>query len=117
MMSLLLAARALGLSGGAITHFADSRLTSALGLTGGDEAPMAFLVFPSRRPVERAPFPPEEAFSGIPNNLSAEEVPYELLLGIHCATILPDPLGPPPFLPIANAEAAPHVPESLPEPA
>ena len=116
MMSLLLAARALGLSGGAITHFADSRLTSALGLVGGDEAPMAFLVFPSRRPVERAPSPPGEAFAGIPNDLSAEEVPYELLLGIHCATILPDPLGPPPLLPMANAEAAPYVPESLPEP-
>ncbi len=117
MMSLLLAARALGLSGGAITHFADSRLTSALGLAGGDEAPMAFLVFPSRRPAERAPSCLEEAFAGIPNDLSAEEVPYELLLGIHCATILPDPLGPRPLLPMANTEAAPSVPESLPEPA
>jgi len=45
MISLLLAARALGLPGGAIAHFSDFRLTRALGLTGGDEAPMAFLVF------------------------------------------------------------------------
>ncbi len=48
MMSLLLAARALGLSGGAITHFADARLTRTLGLTEGDEAPMVFLVFASK---------------------------------------------------------------------
>jgi SagB-type dehydrogenase family enzyme len=117
MMSLLLAARALGQSGGAITHFADSRLTSALGLTDGDEAPMACLVFPSNRPVERAPSAPDGAFAGIPNDLSAEEVQYDLLLGIHCATILSDPLGPPPLLPIANADVAPSVPEPSPEPA
>ena len=116
MMSLLLAARALGLPGGAITHFADSRLTRVLGLTGSDEAPMAFLVFPSRSLGQRADSPSEEAFAGIPNDLSDAEVPYELLLGIHCATILPDPVGAPPLLPMANAEPAPFVPESLPEP-
>src|SRR5580698_2101124 len=49
MMSVLLAARALGLPGGVITHFADARLTRVLGLTGSDEAPMIFLVFPSNR--------------------------------------------------------------------
>src|SRR6202030_1525659 len=48
MMSLLLAARALGLPGGAIAHFGDAHLTRALGLSGGYEAPMAFLVFPSK---------------------------------------------------------------------
>jgi len=48
MMSLLLAARALGVPGGAVAHFADIRMTRALGLSGGDEAPMAFLVFPSK---------------------------------------------------------------------
>jgi SagB-type dehydrogenase family enzyme len=116
MMSLLLAARALGLSGGAITHFADSRLTSALGLTGGDEAPMAFLVFPSQKAAEDLPSPPEGAFAGIPNDLSSEEVPYELLLGIHCATILPDPLGPPPLLPRPHGEPALNASESTPEP-
>ena len=48
MMSLLLAARALGLSGAAIAHFGDRALARSLGLSGGDEAPMAFLVFPSK---------------------------------------------------------------------
>ncbi len=57
MMSLLLAACGLGLSGGAITHFADSRLARALGLTGGDEAPMAFLLFPSQKRDRELPFP------------------------------------------------------------
>ena len=91
MMSVLLAARVLGLPGGAITHFADARLTRVLGLTGSDEAPMIFLVFPSNRVFERSQaalgrLPPQ-----IPNELSAEEVPYQLLLEMHRATILPDP--------------------------
>ena len=46
MMSALLAARALGLPGGVVAHFSDSRLARALGLAKSDEAPMAFLVFP-----------------------------------------------------------------------
>ena len=120
MMSLLLAARALGLRGGAITHFSDFRLTGALGLTGGDEAPMAFLVFPSKSSSERLPAPPEEAFAGIPNELSAEEEPYQLLLEIHRSTILPDPVGPPPLLPRANpaiADNQPFLSEPLREPA
>ena len=83
MMSLLLAARALGLPGGAITHFSDLRLTRALGLTESDEAPMAFLVFASKRFSGRISALPQETFAGVPNELSAEEVPYELLLGIH----------------------------------
>src|SRR6202790_964628 len=49
MMSLLLAARALGLPGGAVAHFSDLRLARAMGLAEGDEAPMAFLVFPPRK--------------------------------------------------------------------
>ena len=103
MMSLLLAARALGLPGGAIAHFGDARLTRALGLTGGDEAPMAFLAFPSKRSSEHAHLPPREEFLGIPNELSAQEAPYELLLEIHRATILPDSAGPMSELPAANA--------------
>ncbi|MBI3669093.1 MAG: SagB/ThcOx family dehydrogenase [Acidobacteria bacterium] len=120
MMSLLLAACALGLPGGAITHFGDFRLTRALGLTGGDEAPMAFLVFPSKSSSGRLPAPPEEALAGIPNELSTEEVPYELLLEIHRSTILPDPVGPPPRIPPAHAAIADDqasLPESLREPA
>jgi SagB-type dehydrogenase family enzyme len=113
MMSLLLAARALGLPGGAITHFSDVRLTRALGLTGGDEAPMTFLVFPSKFSSGRLPAPPEEAFAGIPNELSAEEVPYELLLEMHRSTILPDPGGPPPLPPPASAAVADEQPRLL----
>jgi SagB-type dehydrogenase family enzyme len=91
MMSVLLAARALGLPGGAVTHFADARLTRVLGLAGGDEAPMMFLVFPSSTVFERSPAALGEPLPQIPNELSAEEVPYKLLLEMHRATILPDP--------------------------
>ena len=120
MMSLLLAARALGLPGGAITHFVDSRLTRALGLSGGDEAPMAFLVFRAKNFPGRNPFVPQETFAGVPNELSAEEVPYELLLGIHRSTILTDSAGPPPHLPApiaANVDSQPNTPELLRDPA
>jgi SagB-type dehydrogenase family enzyme len=106
MMSLLLAARALGLPGGAIAHFADSRLTRALGLTGGDEAPMAFLVFGSNNSSTQVPTLTQETFVGVPNELSVEEVPYELLLGIHRSTILPDIADLTPHLPAANPAMA-----------
>jgi SagB-type dehydrogenase family enzyme len=95
MMSVLLAAGALGLPGGAITHFADLRLTRALGLIDSDEAPMAFLVFPTKHSGEHNSLPPKEAFAGVPNELSLEEVPYELLLGMHRSTILSDASRPP----------------------
>jgi SagB-type dehydrogenase family enzyme len=119
MMSVLLAARALGLPGGAIAHFSDFRLTQALGLTGGDEAPMAFLVFPSKSFSGRFPAPPPETFAGIPNALSTEEVPYELLLDIHRSTMLSDPAAPPlPPAPTASmAGDAPPLARSLREPA
>jgi SagB-type dehydrogenase family enzyme len=113
MMSLLLAARALGLPGGAVTHFADSRLTRTLGLTGGDEAPMAFLVFPSKNSSARNFTPPQEKFVGVPNELSTEEVPYELLLGIHCSTILPDSAGLPPHVSPPKAVIADGRPPEL----
>jgi SagB-type dehydrogenase family enzyme len=120
LMSLLLAAQALGLRGGAVTHFSDLRITRVLGLGGSDEAPMAFLVFPSKGSTGRSVVPPEAGYAGIPNELSAEEVPYELLLEIHGSTILPDPIGPPPLLPPANAVSAddkPAVDKPLREPA
>jgi SagB-type dehydrogenase family enzyme len=105
MMSILLAARALGLPGGAITHFADVRLTRALGLYGSDEAPMAFLVFPSKCSGRRNFIPPQEMFAGVPNELSSEEVPYHLLLGIHRSTILSDTARPPQNISAANKSA------------
>jgi SagB-type dehydrogenase family enzyme len=95
-MSVLLAARALGLEGGVVAHFSDVRLTRAIGLEGGDEAPMAFLVFGADGKTERAVAAAEFSTAGIPNVLSAEEIPYELLLEMHCATILADPARPVP---------------------
>ncbi|HEX2711855.1 MAG TPA: SagB/ThcOx family dehydrogenase [Candidatus Acidoferrales bacterium] len=106
MMSLLLAARALGLPGGVVAHFSDLSLTQALGLTGSDEAPMAFLVFPPQSPSGRLPVRPQRELAGVPNELSAEEVPYYLLLGMHRSTILPDPPGPLPRFSSANAGSA-----------
>jgi SagB-type dehydrogenase family enzyme len=119
MMSILLAARALGLPGGAIAHFSDARLTRTLGLTGGDEAPMVFLVFGPKSSSGQSPALPPETFAGVPNELSAEEVPYALLLDIHCSTILPDSAG---LLPYKSAQAAiadrqPSLPELFRNPA
>jgi SagB-type dehydrogenase family enzyme len=116
LMSLLLAGRTLGLSGGVVSHFSDLRLTGALGLAESDEAPMAFLVFPPQSQSEPVPSPPEETFAGIPNELSKEEVPYELLLGFHRSTILPDPAGPLPLVQPADGATAddqPPLSESL----
>jgi SagB-type dehydrogenase family enzyme len=112
MMSILLAARALGLPGGAVAHFADSRLTRALGLTGSDEAPMAFLVFPSKSPSWGICPPPQATFVGVPNELSADEVPYELLLGIHRSTILNEAAVHPAHISAANVADVPVQPLS-----
>ncbi len=90
MMSLLLSARALGFPGSAIAHFGDASLTRVLGLAGSDEAPMAFLVFPANLSSTYVSAAPGEIFNGTPNELSEEEVPHELLLEMHRATILPD---------------------------
>jgi SagB-type dehydrogenase family enzyme len=106
MMSLLLAARALGLPGGVVTHFSDLRLTHTLDLAESDEAPMAFLVFPPQSPSGRLPALSPQKPTGIPNQLSAEEVPYQLLLGMHRSTILPDPPGPLPRISPTNAGTA-----------
>jgi SagB-type dehydrogenase family enzyme len=94
LMSVLLSARALGLPGGAVAHFSDVRMVRALGLEESDEAPMAFLVFPARSELPVTSAPALTAPVGIPNELSAEEVRYELLLGIHGSGCLPDPAGP-----------------------
>ena len=117
MMGVLLAARAMGLSGGALAHFADARLASTLGLTGGDEAPMAFLVFPSDPAPEQTAQSVVGKFAGTPNDLSAEEVPYDLLLGMHCATILPESAGPVPCPSTSDRQGEAVAPEALPEPA
>jgi SagB-type dehydrogenase family enzyme len=90
MMSILLAAEALGLHGGAVGQFGDLHLSRALGLIGSDEAPMLFFVFSSpQKHGEAVPYP-EETFFGTANELSAEEAPCEVLLNMHRATILAD---------------------------
>ena len=120
MMSLLLAARALGVSGGAIAHFGDLRLTHALGLTGGDEAPMTFLVFPSdkfRRTSTRPRFQRKHSLE-FPMNCRRKK-----FLTNCCSKciarqscVIPRARR---LLPPANAAAEDRtpLPESLPEPA
>jgi len=117
MMNLLLAARALGLPGGVVAHFSDLRLTDALGLAGSDEAPMAFLVFPTQSPSPsgRLSAQPQQEPEGVPNELSSEEVPYDLLLGMHRSTILSDPVGPLARVSPTNASRV-HEHPSLPDP-
>jgi SagB-type dehydrogenase family enzyme len=111
MMSALLAARALGLPGGAVAHFSDVRLARAMGLAESDEAPMAFLVFPPQNNSSGFSATPEKPVAGNPNELSADEVRHNLLLGIHASTVLPDPAGPLPRVSIANSAVAKgHVP-------
>jgi SagB-type dehydrogenase family enzyme len=102
IMSVLLAARALGLTGGAVAHFSDVRLARAMGLAESDEAPMAFLVFPPWKSSIEFSDAPVEPVTGIPNELSAEEVRYDLLLGIHASTVLPDPAGPLPRVSVVD---------------
>jgi SagB-type dehydrogenase family enzyme len=111
MMSVLLAARALGLPGGAVAHFSDIRLARALGLNESDEAPMIFLVFPPKKSSMEISRTPVEAIAGIPNELSAEEARYDLILGFHAATVLPEPVGSLPklFLPGHGGRAV-HAP-------
>jgi SagB-type dehydrogenase family enzyme len=104
MMSLLMAARALGLPGGAVAHFSDLRMVRAFGLSESDEAPMAFLVFPLPKISNGIPTPSTQPVVGIPNVLSAEEICNEKILGIHASTILPNPAGPPPRVSTANPD-------------
>jgi SagB-type dehydrogenase family enzyme len=114
MMSLLLAARALGLPGGVVAHFRDTRLAHALRVAESDEAPMAFLVFPSQSHSGLPPSPLQEP-AGVPNELSAEEVRYDLLLRVHQSTILPEDAGPLPR--VSSNTGTVHVQPSLPDPA
>ncbi len=108
-MSLLLAARSLGLPGGAVAHFSDRRVARVMGFDDGDEAPMAFLVFPSQEAPINLPVTPAQLCAGAPNELSAEEIRYEFLLGMHASTILPDPARQLPVpISLAGASLATH---------
>jgi SagB-type dehydrogenase family enzyme len=119
IMSLLLATCALGMPGGVVGHFSDLRLTKALGLAESDEAPMAFLVFPPESPSTsgRLTSPPQQELGGVPNELSLDEVPYDLLLGMHRSTILSDAVEPLPRVSPANVDSVQeHLPLRDPAP-
>jgi SagB-type dehydrogenase family enzyme len=65
---------------------------------------MAFLIFPPPKDARKsspavASTAVLQPFAGIPNELSAEEIRYDLLLGIHASSVLPDPAGPLPRIP------------------
>jgi SagB-type dehydrogenase family enzyme len=95
-MSLLIAAQALGLAGGVVAHFSDLGLARTLGLASADEAPLAFLILKAASkavPIDPRPKKPVEPLPCTPNELSEEEVPYYLLLGMHRSTLLPEPAG------------------------
>lgn len=106
MMSLLLAGRALGMPGGVVTHFSDLRLARVLGLAESDEAPMAFVIFRPEHASSQIDDMYDNQFMGAPNELSREEVPYYLLLGMHRSTILPDSPGAPAHSPQQQSPSA-----------
>ena len=106
LMSLIMAARALGLPGGAVAHFSDLRLARALGLSESDEAPMAFLVFHTPNDSIEFPIPEIQPVAGIPNELSSEEVRNEMILGIHTVVVLPESAGPLPRVSSGNPNGA-----------
>jgi SagB-type dehydrogenase family enzyme len=108
LMSVILSARALGLVGGAVAHFSDLHLARSLGLSESDESPMVFLVFPAENISTGLSAAPVQSVAGIPNELSAEEVRNEMILGIHAATVLPDPAGPVPQVSMADSGASVH---------
>ncbi len=123
-MSLICAARALGLEGVWVSHFPDLELARALGLEFSDEAPMAVLALgvepgsisasPPNRVGDSFVACPErsrrEPPGGIANELSEEEIPYYLLLGMHRSTLLP-PSAPRPQPPTLSPSGA--SPDSL----
>lgn len=93
-MSILLAARALGLPGFCLGHFPDRKLAGLLGVEHTDEEPL--LVIPLGAGASRASRSAEAGFEspgGIPNELSGEVVPYHLLRGMHQSTLLSDEPG------------------------
>lgn len=116
-MSLLLAGHALGLRGSVVAHFSDRNLARVLGLAQSDEAPLAFVIFErTNKAISKGPASarPVDLLSVEPNELSAEEVPYYLLLGMHRSTVLPEPA---PSLPqIREERGTPPEPMPAPEP-
>jgi SagB-type dehydrogenase family enzyme len=113
MASVLLAARGLGADAQVLSHFADLPLADFLGVTVQDEGPLLVIALNGPQATTATPrsskgssrAQPDVAWrafvgplQGTPNALSAEEVPYHLLVGMHQSTLLPDPPRPVPVL-------------------
>jgi len=79
-----------GRGGDDITHSADLRLTREPGLTGSDEAPMAFLCVPTRSSSgKNSYFSAKTRSLRVPNELLGTGA-LRLLLAVHRSTILSD---------------------------
>lgn len=106
--SILIAARCLGFEGLCLGHFPDRPLAEFLGVDPLDEGPLMALAFeagpsPSSRPTPDPASIQEDPqkmgpLLGEANRLSAEELPYYLLKGMHQSTLLP-PESPLPAVP------------------
>ncbi len=113
MASVVTAARSLGADPFVLGHFADLPLAEFLGTRVQDEGPLLVIVV-NAPPAPRHTTSPAMRWQdllgplqGTPNVLSAEAVPYHLLIGMHQSTLLPDPAGPVPSLSASNPESPP----------
>jgi len=98
LAAILLSAGTLGWRGQIIGEFPDQQLAQLLGLTSSDERPALLIgLRPGLKIPELSPEPEKRSvdwrtdgsnFSGIPNRLSAEEVPYLSIAEMHRATCL-----------------------------
>lgn len=91
-LSILCAAKAMGISGTCLGHFPDIPLAELLGIDPLDEGPLMIIPFgPKMRPTDNNSIPRSTLgpLQGEPNRLSSEKVSYDLLLGMHQSTLLP----------------------------
>jgi SagB-type dehydrogenase family enzyme len=91
-ISILTAAHALGLGGVCLGHFADESLAELLGVHILDEGPLMVIALGTDPNLRETPSLDQITMGplqGQPNSLSAEEVPYYLLQGMHQSTLLP----------------------------
>ncbi|MBI4615649.1 MAG: SagB family peptide dehydrogenase [Planctomycetes bacterium] len=109
--ALVLAARALGLAGTMLGHFADGELAEVLASREGEELPLLLVPMGAPQavaslgvPGARAPRGPASRLGaprGRPNRLSKKTIRYEPIEEVHAATSLDSPMGPLPAPPAA----------------
>ncbi len=123
--SILTTGQALGLTGICLGHFGDIPLAELLGLSVLDEGPLMVIAFEGETNLQASPLltksgvgslPAMGPLKGQPNRLSAEEVPYYLLLGMHQSTLLPPDPGPCPAIPSQKADPPQAEPNGIPLP-